>query len=284
MTGLARVRGIASAALTDTVISVAHDTHEATFTVDRADGEYTLLVAGGDPSYPTHFEFEVQGEGHPSVSADLPVGAVHVVARPVTVPGGKLALRFHDGTPLSSRGGSLAWVALDAQAASPDLYAAAAAQWARQSRAQTATAAKAQQEDAARRRARAAGRARCRPVSLPRTTPGRQVVPLDGTWLFLPDQEREPGKDPRDRKVGDGNWHGLDVTQFWTPMWWWIYGPGEGTSDLWVQQEQARLATLSFDPAQTHAGWYRQWITIPKTYDKKRLALQFDGVAMTCEV
>jgi len=135
-----------------------------------------------------------------------------------------------------------------------------------------------------RRPPRGTSRAQHRPVMLPRVVTGRQVVSLDGTWLFLPDQEREPGKDPRDRKVGDGNWHGLDVPQFWPPMWWWIYGPGEGTSDLWVEREEARLAALSFDPEQTHAGWYRQWITIPKTYEKRRLVLQFDGVAMTCEV
>jgi beta-galactosidase len=284
MSGLARMRGLVLDTLTDTVISVAHDTHEAAFTIDRADGDYTLLVAGGDPAYPTHFEFEVVGEKALSECTDLARGALRIAARPVTVKGGKLSLRFHDGTPGSTRGGSTAWVALDPQAANPDLFAAATAAWERQSGRLAALAKAARDEEARRRQARGASRSRYRPVVLPRAAAGRQTVSLDGTWLFLPDQERDPGKDPRDRKVGDADWHGLEVPQFWTPIYWWIYGPGEGTSDKWVQREEQRMAGLSFDPAQTHAGWYRQWITIPKSYERKRLALQFDAVAMTCEV
>ncbi|HJN14559.1 MAG TPA: glycoside hydrolase family 2 TIM barrel-domain containing protein, partial [Armatimonadota bacterium] len=61
-------------------------------------------------------------------------------------------------------------------------------------------------------------------------------------------------------------------------------GPGEGTSDWWDRLEQQRMDALSFDPYETHAGWYRQWIEIPKEYSGRRLSLQFDAVAMRCEV
>jgi len=152
------------------------------------------------------------------------------------------------------------------------------------SRARTDQARAAQQAAAARRRQRGALRARCRPVQLPRAEAGRQVVPLDGPWLFLPDQERDPRKDPRDPRADDRGWHAMEVPAFWTPVSWWNYGPGEGTSELWVQRERARMAALSFDPERTHAAWYREWIDVPRTYQGKRLALQFDAVAMACAV
>ncbi|MBM3500006.1 MAG: hypothetical protein FJX74_15205 [Armatimonadetes bacterium] len=143
---------------------------------------------------------------------------------------------------------------------------------------------RAREDEAAQRRARVVGRAACRAVVLPKPSAGRQTIPLDGTWLFLPEQERDPARDPRDPRIGDGNWCGVSVPGFWTPRWWWLYGPGEGASELWVQRERARVGSLGFAGEQTHAGWYRQWITIPKAYEGKRLVVQFGAVAMVCEV
>ena len=137
---------------------------------------------------------------------------------------------------------------------------------------------------AAQQRQRRQSRAQHRPVRLPQAGPGRQEVSLDGTWLFLPEQERVANKDPRDPKVGDGQWHGMQVPAFWTPVRWWMYAPGEGTSDRWDRMEQARMDALSFDPEATHAAWYRQWVDVPRSYQGKRLTVQFDAVAMWCEV
>ncbi len=142
----------------------------------------------------------------------------------------------------------------------------------------------AREMDLARARQRPALRKQYRPVGLAKLSPGRQVVSLGGTWLFLPDQERHPGHDPRDPRTADAAWHAMEVPAFWTPVHWWCYTAADGASDLWVQRERDRMAALSFNPEKTHAGWYRHWIEIPKSYQAKRIALQFDAVAMACAV
>ncbi|MDQ3082962.1 MAG: hypothetical protein M3R07_12200, partial [Gemmatimonadota bacterium] len=82
----------------------------------------------------------------------------------------------------------------------------------------------------------------------------------------------------------DENWHVLAVPQFWNEIEWWIYYKNRGTSHNFSQLERERCRAFTFDYQKTNAGWYRQWIDVPKSYAGKRVVVQFDAVASAADV
>ena len=55
------------------------------------------------------------------------------------------------------------------------------------------------------------------PADLPTLDQPRVTCPLDGNWLFLPDQELGPSVAPQAQVLDDDQWHVMDVPNFWTP-------------------------------------------------------------------
>src|SRR5882724_2197086 len=62
------------------------------------------------------------------------------------------------------------------------------------------------------------------PADLPSLDQPRVTCPLDGSWLFLPDQELASAVTPQSEALDDSRWHVMDVPNFWTPTLSWLHG------------------------------------------------------------
>ena len=142
---------------------------------------------------------------------------------------------------------------------------------------------------------RAQERAAYQPVHVDQLGPDRTEIPLDGKWLFSPDQELDAGTQPLGVDYDDNKWHVIDVPAFWTPSLSWLYGedgfqlgPGlpssKGISDKYYEAEQNRLANYTFDWKQTKSAWYRHEIDFPAEMVDHHVELDFDAIAKISEV
>jgi Glycosyl hydrolases family 2/Glycosyl hydrolases family 2, sugar binding domain len=107
---------------------------------------------------------------------------------------------------------------------------------------------------------------------------------LDGTWLFMPEQELGRAVRPQDPALRDEGWPEIDVPNFWRPIYYWLWGEQEKASPNYTRMEMDRVSRYHFDPYATRAGWYRRWIEIPKETQGKRFFVKFWAVAMIAEV
>jgi beta-galactosidase len=130
---------------------------------------------------------------------------------------------------------------------------------------------------------RSQARSKYQPVVLTTSPQPRQEFSLSGDWLFTPstDPAAVGGALPA---TTDEKWHVLGVPQFWNEIEWWIYYKNRGTSHNFSRIEQERCSAFTFDYKNTKAGWYRQWIDLPKSAAGKRFLVQFDAVASAAEV
>jgi beta-galactosidase len=126
-------------------------------------------------------------------------------------------------------------------------------------------------------------RANYRPIALPEMAQARCEISLTGNWLFAPSTEPAAASGAA-ANLPDDMWHVLAVPQFWNEIEWWIYYKNRGTSHNFTQLERARCESFTFDYQKTSAGWYQQWIDVPKSYAGKRISVQFDAAASAAEV
>lgn len=123
----------------------------------------------------------------------------------------------------------------------------------------------------------------------------RTEVPLNGKWLFLPDQELSAPTTPQASDCDDGKWHLMDVPDFWKPSVSWLYGETgfpyldgvsamKGISDNYYESEIKRLNNYTFDWRKTRSAWYRQYVDFPSNIAGRRFEICFDAIAMFSEV
>jgi hypothetical protein len=133
------------------------------------------------------------------------------------------------------------------------------------------------------------------PAKLPPLDPHRLTCPLDGNWLFLPDQEIESSIAAQAEVLDDSQWHVIDVPNFWTPTLSWLHGEtgfpklngistSKGICDKFYEAEMNRLDGYTFDWRATKGGWYRHYLHLPDTIAKRRFELCFDAVAKIADV
>lgn len=144
-------------------------------------------------------------------------------------------------------------------------------------------------------RLRAHQRDAYRPAELLPINEPRVVCPLDGNWLFLPDQELEPSAAPQLQTFDDRPWHVMDVPNFWTPTLSWLHdetgfpklkgiSSSKGICDKFYQTEMERLGAYTFDWQATKGGWYRHYVNLPPVISKRRFELCFDAIAKVADV
>jgi len=142
---------------------------------------------------------------------------------------------------------------------------------------------------------RAQERAAYQPLTIDKIGPDRTEVPLDGKWLFLPDQELDAGTQPLSPDYDDNKWHVMDVPAFWTPGLSWLYGEtgfklgdglasSKGISDKLYEAEQERLSNYTFDWKHTKSAWYRHYIVLPNDISGRHVELDFDAIAKISDV
>lgn len=131
------------------------------------------------------------------------------------------------------------------------------------------------------------------PIEIASLNPTRTEISLDGNWLFLPDYETKDIAKNVDPTVGDDSWHVMNVPDFWVPIRIWLHGETmpsprgsqpKGVSDKYYFQETQRCEELTFHYNKTQSATYRQWITLPKKLEGKKMVLHFDAVSKTAEV
>ncbi len=128
-------------------------------------------------------------------------------------------------------------------------------------------------------------RAAWKPLTVPLGDGPRTKASLDGTWLFLPEQQVPKGMDGADPALDDSAWHPLAVPSIWSPIHNWLYDDSQGGSDRYVELERQRLAQQTFDGRKTLSGWYRQAVMLPETLPAgRRYELSFDAIAKYGEI
>jgi len=118
---------------------------------------------------------------------------------------------------------------------------------------------------------------------------------LDGSWLFLPDQELAPSVAPQSEILDDRQWHVMEVPHFWTPTLSWLHGEtgfpklkgvsaSKGICDKFYEAEMGRLDGYTFDWRATKGGWYRHYLNLPASVANRRFELCFDAIAKVADV
>ena len=128
-------------------------------------------------------------------------------------------------------------------------------------------------------------RAAWKPQTIALQDAPRNEVSLDGTWLFMPEQQVPKNMDGADPALDDSAWHPLAVPSFWSPVGNWLYDETQGGSDRYVELERQRLAQQTFDGRKNLSGWYRQVLMLPESLPPgRRYELAFDAIAKYGEI
>lgn len=136
-------------------------------------------------------------------------------------------------------------------------------------------------------------RAAYKPVKLRALTGSRTDIPLNGSWLFIPDYQLDNKEQAVSAQTNDENWHIMSVPNFWTPIRIWLHGETmpsptgaqpKGVSDTYYQQETDRCENYTFDYRRVKYAWYRQWLELPANVEGKNLTLTFDAVSKIAEI
>ena len=133
------------------------------------------------------------------------------------------------------------------------------------------------------------------PAELPSFDQPRITCSIDGSWLFLPDQELAPSMAPQSEVFDDRQWHVMDVPNFWTPTLAWLHdetgfpklkgiSASKGICDKFYEVEMNRLDGYTFDWQATKGGWYRHYLNLPDLISNRRFELCFDAVAKVADV
>ena len=133
------------------------------------------------------------------------------------------------------------------------------------------------------------------PAEFPSFDLPRSVCPLDGDWLFLPDQELSPSEAPQTEVFDDAQWHVMEVPHFWTPTLSWLHdetgfpklhgiSSSKGLCDKLYEAEMRRLDGYTFDWTTTKGAWYRHYLMLPASISNRRFELCFDAIAKVADI
>ncbi|NNM85894.1 MAG: hypothetical protein HKL96_09105 [Phycisphaerales bacterium] len=145
-------------------------------------------------------------------------------------------------------------------------------------------------KSALRRRQRAA----YKPATVQALTTARSEMPLDGDWLFMPDNGCGDSP-PVSLHYDDEPWHVMHVPDFWTPGLSWLYGQNAfgylrgiarlaGVAESLDIEEAARVNGYTFDWSTTRAAWYRHYVYLPHDLRDRHFELCFDAIAKISEI
>lgn len=107
------------------------------------------------------------------------------------------------------------------------------------------------------------------------------VTDLSGEWMYKPGYALSPGEHPGRSAAGETTSSGfvtVPVPQMLSRLHAWL----DDSADF-REHETRRLARLGFDTEKAEDGWYRLVLEIPPLPDKRRLFVEFEGVAMKSE-
>lgn len=146
-----------------------------------------------------------------------------------------------------------------------------------------------------RKQVRAKAREAYRPAVVAELPAVRGEVSLDGSWLFMPDQDLPAGARPAVAADSDQDWHTIAVPSMWTPTLPWLHGEGtkpgrdgvafeRSPSDKLLASEYERVNAQTFDWEKTKAGWYRHYVELPADLKGRRFEVVFEAVAKIAEV
>jgi len=112
-------------------------------------------------------------------------------------------------------------------------------------------------------------------LSLTRTQlqPGRSID-LTGEWRYKPGYLIQPDEQPQLAATLDG-YVAVPVPQLLNRTQWWL-----DDSDDFKRFEEARLKKLGFDTERAEDGWYQLQLDVPALPRRRRIFIEFDGVAM----
>ncbi|MCL2488110.1 MAG: hypothetical protein FWE80_05435 [Oscillospiraceae bacterium] len=135
-------------------------------------------------------------------------------------------------------------------------------------------------------------RAAYRPFSVPALPEERLTLPLDGNWLFCPDYEMTSlatRHSPLATTCDDSAFHVMPVPSSWVPLHAWLEGEtmrelNKGMNDTYHVEEDIRCRNQTFDYRRTKSAWYRHAIDLPRGITGKRVAIDFEGIALISAV
>ncbi|MEP6913564.1 MAG: glycoside hydrolase family 2 TIM barrel-domain containing protein [bacterium] len=116
----------------------------------------------------------------------------------------------------------------------------------------------------------ASGKVQLAPAQL---MPG-QPISLTGDWLYKPGYLVKPDEQPQ-LATTLTDYVSVPVPQFLNRTQWWL-----DDSEDFKKFEEARLKKLGFDTERAEDGWYQLILNIPALPKRRRLFIEFDGVAM----
>ena len=133
--------------------------------------------------------------------------------------------------------------------------------------------------------ARVRARAAYRPFAVPALPEERLTLSLDGDWLFLPDYEQTAGSEPFGPDCDDSAAHVMTVPASWIPLQAWLEGENmrdlnKGMNDNYLVEEMIRCRNLTFEYNRTRSACYRHYLDLPAGIEQKRVALDFEGIAL----
>lgn len=140
-----------------------------------------------------------------------------------------------------------------------------------------------EEKELMRRRERAA----YRPFAVPALSQGRTELSLNGKWLFIPDYEAKG--ESMSAAFDDTSAHVMTVPASWIPLKAWLEGErmrdmNKGMNDNYLVEEMTRCLNQTFDYQKTQSAWYRHYLDLPKGIEKKRVVLDFEGIALISAV
>ena len=128
-----------------------------------------------------------------------------------------------------------------------------------------------------------------RPYPVPMLPEGRMERSLEGEWLFIP--EGEAKGDPADPQYDDSAAHTLHVPECWIPLQAWLEGEtwgeekmNKGQSDTYWLEAFSHCMNYTFDWQGTETAWYRHYIDLPEGIERKSVFVDFEGIALACEI
>ncbi len=263
----------------DTIMTVAHNETQATFTIDLPSGEYYVTAIAGDMGFATYFNATLQDDIFLE-DCNINTGITHYAGKYVKITNGKLRLLLN--RPAGKAGLSLACLVIE--------------KWGEVSQSKKQKeqnlAKRLEFENAQKRikeQKRASQRQDYKPVKIKDIEKdNRTAVSLDGKWLFMPDQDITDGAKPYALSESDTSWHILEVPNFWNQIAWWTMELAQfgerGNSMAYRHDEIRRTAEYTFDYGNTQSAWYRQWVEIPQSAKGSKIFVKFDAVASACEI
>jgi Glycosyl hydrolases family 2, sugar binding domain len=241
------------------------------FFLELPDGDYLVTLQMGWNAEQVQSIVWFQDEEISSANEIVAKGDSHVIRKSVSVTNGNLNLEFLRTNGFSTY---LNWMAIERREAVGEVT------W------NHFLAPPADTSEAKKRSSLHGRRSSYSGITISSISSARSEHSLNGDWLFLPLQEMIEGPKPWLPQADDSNWHVMDVPKFWTPLYAWTYmdeDQGRGSAN-WVERENTRCESYTFDYETTSVAFYKKHVTLPLDITGRTCFLTFDAIGKDAEV